>query len=76
MHDGITLEQAGIPAPTVVGNFFEPLARSKASSMGLPEFSPVIIGFPLGDREEAVAKADEVYGEVVARLLRSGQGEP
>ena len=43
MHDGMTMEQAGIPAATLIIPPFERLALSKRNSMGFPDYQPVII---------------------------------
>jgi len=53
VHDAIELEKAGRPAVVVTTTKFEPIARTMASSFGLPETRILVLPHPLGGTDEA-----------------------
>ena len=75
MHDGVTLEKAGIPTVTLIAPEFAKLAHSKKESMGLNAFEPVVVPFDphlriFGEsREQVRAAAEAVYEQIVHTLI-------
>jgi len=52
VHDAIELEKAGRPAVVVTTTKFEPIARTMASSFGLPDTRILVLPHPLGGTDE------------------------
>ena len=52
VHDAIELEKAGRPAVVVTTTKFEPIARTMATSFGLPETRILVLPHPLGGTDE------------------------
>lgn len=69
MADGVALEQAGVPAVTVVGEPFARAAELKKKTLGLPDFSLVVVPVPRS-RDAAYAEAERVAQSVVAAITR------
>ena len=53
VHDAIELEKAGRPAVVVTTTKFDPIARTMATSFGLPEARILVLPHPLGGTDEA-----------------------
>jgi hypothetical protein len=72
--DGIKLEQAGVPAISVVTAPFIATAQAMARSWGVPAYQFVVTAHPIANLSEAEleTKADEVLQQVVAFLKNSG----
>ncbi|MXZ92823.1 MAG: hypothetical protein F4W95_14285 [Chloroflexi bacterium] len=47
MHDGITLEQQGIPAATIITTVFANTARAYTRLMGVPDFPYLMCQHPI-----------------------------
>ena len=77
MHDTVWFEINGVPAVTVASEEFADAAATQAEALGLPEARRVFVAHPIQDATDAEmrAKADAVYAEVVAALLREGVNE-
>jgi hypothetical protein len=71
IEDGVQFELDGIPSVTVVEDLFQPLAATKKSLMGLPEYEPVIISYPMGNDEQAAAKGRAIMAQAVRVLTGS-----
>src|SRR5215510_4213535 len=56
VHDAIELEKAGRPAVVVTTTKFEPIARTMASSFGLPDTRILVLPHPLGGTDEATLR--------------------
>jgi hypothetical protein len=53
VHDAIELEKAGRPAVVVTTTKFDSIARTMATSFGLPEARILVLPHPLGGTDEA-----------------------
>lgn len=51
-HDGIVLENAGIPSTTVCTSEFLDAARGIAGTLGMPRYPFVVIDHPFGSRDQ------------------------
>ena len=66
MHDGITLEKAGLPTAVICTEPFIPSARAMAKIQGIPDYPYIILPHPLGSlsagelRTHAMRAAPEV----------------
>ncbi len=73
MHDGITLEKAGVPTAVICTEPFIPSARAMAKIQGIPEYPYIILPHPLGSltadslRNQAVRAAPEVLGILLGK---------
>jgi hypothetical protein len=68
VEDGVQFELDGIPSVTVVEDLFQPLASAKKELMGLAEYEPVIIKYPLGNDAQAAEKGRAIVDEAIAVL--------
>jgi hypothetical protein len=66
--DGVQFELDGIPSVTVVEDLFQPLAATKKELMGLAEYEPIIINYPMGNDQQAAAKGKAIMAQVVSVL--------
>jgi hypothetical protein len=75
VHDGVTLEQAGLPTVTLIAPEFLGLANAKKESMGLHGFEPVVVPFDPhlrmfgNSREDVRAAAEAVYDRIIHTLI-------
>jgi hypothetical protein len=65
MHDGIRLEEAGIPTAVIVTKEFVHEAELQRAALGLPSLRPVVIDHPLSTLSEGQIRA---RGEQAAAL--------
>jgi hypothetical protein len=72
--DGVALEQAGLPAVTVVGEPFARAAELKKKTLGLPEFELVVVPVPRS-RQAAAAEAERIAARVVDLLTQGTKDE-
>jgi hypothetical protein len=68
VEDGVQFELDGIPSVTVVEDLFQPLASAKKELMGLSEYEPIIIAYPMGNDEQAAAKGRAIMAQAVSVL--------
>lgn len=70
MHDGITLEQQGLPAATIITDVFVNTAKAYTRLMGVPDFPYLICQHPITNvgPEELEARARQLAPEVVKLL--------
>jgi len=70
VHDGIHLEQAGLPAVTICTDIFMATAQAMATLWGAPEYPIVFTPHPISNltraqlRTRAVAMLDEIVSMV------------
>jgi hypothetical protein len=69
VEDGVQFELDGIPSVTVVEDLFQPLAAAKKELMGLSEYEPVIIKYPMGNDDQAAVKGRAIVDQVISVLL-------
>ncbi|MBI3993021.1 MAG: hypothetical protein HY342_07090 [Candidatus Lambdaproteobacteria bacterium] len=76
MLDGILLEQAGIPAVSIITAPFDETGREMAVSWGLPKYKYIGMPHPIANltEDELNARADALIDPVV-ELLRQGQAD-
>ncbi len=74
MHDGITLEQQGLPTVTIITDVFVKTAQAYTRLMGVPEFPYLICPHPITnvDSVELEARARQLVPQV-RRLLLEGR---
>ena len=74
MHDGIHLEQAGIPAVTICTDIFMATSRAMASLWGAPEYPIVFTPHPINHltRAELRARATVMLDKIV-RIVTGGR---
>ena len=73
MHDGITLEQQGLPTATIITSVFVNTAQAYTRLMGVPEFPYLVCPHPITN--VGAAGLDErvrALAPQVARLLLDG----
>ena len=75
MHDGVTLEQQGLPTATIITDVFVPTARAYTRLLGVPEFPYLTCPHPITNvgPEGLEARAQELAPQV-RRILLQGQG--
>ena len=74
MHDGITLEQQGLPTATIITSVFVNTAQAYTRLMGVPEFPYLVCPHPITN--VGAAGLDErvrALAPQVARLLLDGR---
>jgi hypothetical protein len=57
MHDGIRLEEAGVPSAVIVTTEFVNEAKLQRSALGLESIRPVVIDHPLSTLSDAQIRA-------------------
>ena len=74
MHDGVFLEDHGIPTATVISSEFANAARAQARALGADDYRTVVVPHPIQPltRDEVRALADKAFDGIVARLTASG----
>ena len=73
MHDGITLEQQGIPAATIITTVFANTARAYTRLMGVPDFPYLMCEHPITNASsEGLRERARILTPHVRRLLISG----
>ena len=72
----VRLERLGIPTAAVATAPFLDEALEQARLLGMPDYRMVYIPHPvqLLTLEELHARADAVFGQIVGRLVRPGDG--
>jgi hypothetical protein len=70
VHDGVFLEDHGIPTATVVSSEFVNAARAQARALGAHDYRTVVVSHPIQPltRLEVRALADAAFDAIVARL--------
>jgi alkanesulfonate monooxygenase SsuD/methylene tetrahydromethanopterin reductase-like flavin-dependent oxidoreductase (luciferase family) len=70
VHDGVFLEDHGIPTATVISAEFVGAARAQAEALGARDYRTVVVPHPIQPltREEVRALADKAYDEIVRRI--------
>ena len=73
MHDGIHLEQAGIPAVTICTDIFMATSRAMASLWGAPEYPIIFTPHPISNltQEQLRARATTMLEQIV-RIVTGG----
>ena len=68
MHDGIHLEQAGIPAVTICTDIFMATSRAMASLWGAPDYPIIFTPHPISNltRAQLRARATAMLDEIVS----------
>jgi hypothetical protein len=74
VHDGITLEKAGLPTAVICTEPFIPSARAMAKIQGIPDYPYIILPHPLGSLSagELRTHAMRAAPEVLSVLLGKG----
>ncbi len=74
MHDGITLEQQGIPTATIITDVFLPTARAYTRLMGVPDFPYLVCPHPIANASgQELEERAQALASQVERLLLQGQ---
>ncbi len=75
MHDGIHVENAGIPSATICTDRFIPTAQGMAKMWGAPDYPTIYTQHPIENlsREQLRQRAHELVPQVVAVLLGDGR---
>jgi len=70
VHDGVFLEDNGIPTATVVSSEFARAARAQAEALGAIDYRTVLVPHPIQPltRDEVRALADKAFDEIVQRV--------
>jgi hypothetical protein len=70
VHDGVFLEDHGIPTATVISSEFARAARAQAEALGANDYQTVQVPHPIQPltREEVRALADKAFDEIVQRV--------
>ena len=73
MHDGVMLEEKGVPTAVVVTDVFLHEAKVQRKALGMDELEPVVITHPLSTLldEEIEGRAREIIPQMKAILLGS-----
>jgi hypothetical protein len=73
VHDGIHLEQAGLPAVTICTDIFMATSRAMASLWGAPEYPIIFTPHPISNltRAELRVRAAAMLGQIV-RIVTGG----
>lgn len=68
MHDGIHLEQAGLPAVTICTDIFMTTAQAMASMWGAPEYPIIFTPHPISHltRAQLRARATAMLEQIVS----------
>jgi hypothetical protein len=68
VHDGIHLEQAGLPAVTICTDVFIATSRAMASLWGAPEYPIIFTPHPISNltRVQLCARATAMLDEIVS----------
>ena len=71
MHDGIHVENAGIPSATICTDPFLPTAAGMAKMWGAPDYPTIFTQHPIGTltREQLRQRAEVLAPQVVSVLL-------
>ena len=74
MHDGIHVENAGIPSATICTDRFIPTAEGMAKMWGAPDYPTIFTQHPIENlsREAIRARAEELAPMVVRVLTGEG----
>ncbi|HIF42565.1 MAG TPA: hypothetical protein EYQ67_00220 [Dehalococcoidia bacterium] len=74
MHDGIHVENAGIPSATICTDRFIPTAQGMAKMWGAPDYPTIFTSHPIEnmDRPALKARAEELAPMVVRVLTGEG----
>ena len=75
MLDGILLEKRGIPAASIITDYFTETGQAMAEAWGLPQYTFLTMPHPIANLtdEELDRRAGEIVPAIV-RLLLTGQG--
>ena len=78
MHDGITLEQQGLPTATIITDVFVKTAVAYTRLMGVPEFPYLVCPHPISRAHpsELEARARQLAPRVKRLLLEGTCDEP
>jgi hypothetical protein len=70
VHDGIHVEQAGIPAITICTDIFTDTARAMASMWGAPDYPIIFTPHSISHltREQLRARAEAMLEQIVTML--------
>ena len=73
MHDGVLLEEKGVPTAVIVTDAFLNEARVQRKALGMDELEPVVIKHPLSTLpdEEIEGRAREIIPQMKQVLLGS-----
>ena len=68
MHDGIHLEQAGVPSATICTDAFVETSRAMAAMWGAPDYPVIFTEHPIDtlDKEQLRARAEAMLAQIVA----------
>jgi alkanesulfonate monooxygenase SsuD/methylene tetrahydromethanopterin reductase-like flavin-dependent oxidoreductase (luciferase family) len=72
VHDGVFLEDNGIPTATVISSEFMRAARAQAEALGATDYRTVVVAHPIQPltRDEVRALADKAFDEIVRRVTQ------
>jgi alkanesulfonate monooxygenase SsuD/methylene tetrahydromethanopterin reductase-like flavin-dependent oxidoreductase (luciferase family) len=72
VHDGVFLEDNGIPTATVISSEFMRAARAQAEALGATDYRTVVVAHPIQPltRDEVRALADKAFDEIVQRVTQ------
>lgn len=75
MHDGIHVENAGIPSATICTDRFHPTAAGMAKMWGAPDYPTLFTKHPIENltREQLRLRAEELAPQVVRVLVGDGR---
>ncbi len=68
MHDGIHLEQAGVPSATICTDAFVETSRAMATMWGAPDYPVIFTEHPIDtlDKAQLRARAEAMLAQIVA----------
>ena len=68
MHDGIHLEQAGVPSATICTDAFVETSRAMASMWGAPDYPVIFTEHPIDtlDKGQLRDRAEAMLAQIVA----------
>ncbi len=68
MHDGVHLEQAGVPSATICTDAFVETSKAMATMWGAPDYPVIFTEHPIDtlDKEQLRARAEAMLAQIVA----------
>ena len=75
MHDGIAIEQVGLPSVTICTALFESTGRASAQASGWPDYPFLLTDHPISSvSDEELKQRGAALADQAERLLASGGG--
>ncbi|MFQ5933836.1 MAG: hypothetical protein ACE5KI_04265 [Dehalococcoidia bacterium] len=75
MHDGLTLEDKGVPTAVIISDQFVSGVKEIAKSRGAPDYPYVVVKHPIGSLDEETLKerARDALPQVLDILLNGNK---